>query len=139
MENRFRGHYAKEDIGKVKLLLRSVADGGSDAQSSPTIKQVSELLRKAMLMLDDLSAFYYKNDDKAFFRAKYAIVRPGSEGSPEYVGWVTDSEMDSWRCFFNSNPSVSPLGEAIKAYKAIGYFCISFTINEYTKLREKYD
>ena len=139
MGNRFRGCYTKEDIGKVKLFLRSVAEGGSDVQSSPTVEQISELLRKAMLMLDDLSEFHYGKDDKAFFRTKYAIVWLGSEGSLGYVGWVTDSEMDSWRCFFNSNPSVAPLGEAIKAYEAIGYFCISFTINEYKKLREKYD
>ena len=31
MENRFRGYYAKEDVGKVKLFLRSLAEGGRGA------------------------------------------------------------------------------------------------------------
>ena len=79
MGNRFRGCYTKEDIGKVKLFLRSVAEGGSDVQNCPTVEQISELLRKAMLMLDDLSEFHYGKEDKQMHNFVVYIAGPISD------------------------------------------------------------
>lgn len=54
----------------------------------------------------------------------FGIVRPNDN----YIGWISHSEFDSWRLFFNQNFYTSPLATAITAYEAIGYKTVELDI-----------
>ena len=56
----------------------------------------------------------------------YAIV---SEDEYLCLYTIDDSDFNAWCNFFKVHPNVPCMGEAIKAYEAIGFKCIKITID----------
>lgn len=67
----------------------------------------------------------------------WAIMPPEDEDREPYYprafGW---DEHTAWCNFFNEYPCKPPLGEAKKAYKAIGFRCVEFKMVEVVKPNE---
>ena len=135
MRNFDIGEYATGHIQKAKKILSGIAGDASLSLSK------SSMVYKAILMLDDLDSCINSEWDKnrPYTKHKYAILKPRQEGYPAYIGWVADSEFDSWLLFFGKNNTVcSTVGESMKAFKAIGYKTVQFTIGkQYTILEDK--
>ena len=135
MENFDIGEYTPEHIQKAKQVLLDVAEEGSLSASKKS------MVYKSILMLDDLDSCINSkwNQNIPYTKPKYAILKPRQEGYPAYIGWVADSEFDSWLLFFGKNGAMGcTIGEAMKAFKAVGYKTIQFTIGkQYTILEDK--
>ena len=53
------------------------------------------------------------------------------------IWWIADSRHNAWLAFFTYpskqrelKPHRAPLGEAIRAYEAIGYLCVELEVTE---------
>jgi hypothetical protein len=60
----------------------------------------------------------------------YAIKHPSKEHEEPLYFYLDIDIHNCWNKFFSNNNSRMPLGEAIKAYKAIGYQCVEVNITE---------
>jgi hypothetical protein len=67
----------------------------------------------------------------------YGIKTPDEKFQESYIWWITNSEHDSWWSFFSYTTSHGspanhrlPIGQAIKAYEAIGYKCVKLKVTE---------
>lgn len=58
---------------------------------------------------------------------KYFGIKSPEDGR---IWWIAEDSHRSWCQFFQHMPSRSPLGEAIKAYEAIGYRCVELMVKE---------
>jgi hypothetical protein len=75
-------------------------------------------------------------------KAYYAIKVPERRENSSYIWWFARSEHDAWTNFFvqpdqkgHRMASKFSMGEAIDAYKAIGYKCIKLKITEIEDVR----
>ena len=67
----------------------------------------------------------------------FGIKTPNKELEKSYISWISSSDHKSWRLFFQYptedggvNYHRSPMHDAIRAYKAIGYMCVELNISE---------
>ena len=134
-KNFYISDYTTEHIQKIKEVLSNIAE-----RYSLNLEEES-MLYKAIPMLDDLNSYinsvFY--DNESYAKYKYAILSPAKEQYPVYIGWVTDSELDSWLLFLDKNNTMCCTAvEAIKAFKAEGYKAVRFMIGkQYTILEDK--
>ena len=48
--------------------------------------------------------------------------------NPPNIGWIEESEHDSWLSFFRHTVHAVLIKEAIRAYEAIGYRCVELDV-----------
>ena len=67
----------------------------------------------------------------------FGIKTPKIDNKESYIWWITDSEHNSWMCFFTYpdrdkrlNMYRLSIGEAIRAYESIGYKCVELDVTE---------
>ncbi len=67
----------------------------------------------------------------------FGIKTPGKKQEESYIHWISSSEHQSWRLFFQYPNEIDPvhyyrlpMEEAIHAYKAIGYGCVKLEVTE---------
>ena len=70
----------------------------------------------------------------------YGIKTPEKEGGTSFIWYITDSEHRAWMKFFGDDgkseryhPCRTPLADAIRAYKGIGYTCVELKLIEVKK------
>ena len=67
----------------------------------------------------------------------FGIKTPKRINEDPYIWWIANSSHDAWMAFFQypsakyeMNAHRLPLAEAIKAYEAIGYECVTLDVKE---------
>jgi len=75
--------------------------------------------------LEDLNGKKTALEDKSNSKKYYGIMTPKGN-----TICVEGDKHRAWDSFFNINPHRLTIYEAIKAYEAIGYYCIMFELKE---------